>query len=160
MVVLGIDPGIARMGFGVIDVFPENSITKRAKFINCGVVETDKNTDYTKRLLMIEKELKKIIKEYNPEAAVIEKIFFAKNQKTIINVSQATGVIKLTIGRKKIPITEFTPLQVKMAMTGYGHAKKDQIQKAIVKFLNLKETPKTDDAADALALALSFAWQL
>jgi len=154
MVILGIDPGLARIGFGVIKVSKKKRRKEvKIKSIDWGVIETKKELGNNKRLLFLEKELKKILKKYTPDYVVIEKLFFFKNLKTAIEVSQATGVIKLIITKKKIPIIEITPLQVKMAITGYGRAKKDQIQKTLKKFLKLKEIPKPDDAADALALA-------
>ncbi|MDP2820732.1 MAG: crossover junction endodeoxyribonuclease RuvC [bacterium] len=157
MIILGIDPGIARVGYGVIKVFPaKKNFKEKIKFINCGVIETDKKTEISKRFLILEKELVKLLKQYKPNKVILEKLFFFKNQKTAIEVSQAIGVIKLTIGRKKIPVIEFTPLQVKMMITGYGHAKKEQVQEVVVKILGLKQAPKLDDASDALALAISF----
>jgi crossover junction endodeoxyribonuclease RuvC len=157
MIILGIDPGIARVGYGIIRVFPaKKSFKEKIKFIDCGVIETDKKTETGKRLLILEKEIIKLLKQHKPEKVILEKLFFFKNQKTAIEVSQAIGVIKLAIARKKIPIIEFTPLQVKMMITGYGQAQKQQVQEMVVKILNLKKPPKLDDAADALALAISF----
>ena len=156
MIILGIDPGIARIGYGVIKVFPaKKNFKEKIKFLNCGVVETDKKIGQSKRLLILEKEITKLLKQFNPDMAVLEKLFFFKNQKTAIEVSQAIGVIKLAIERKKIPIIEFTPLQVKMMITGYGQAEKKQVQEMVVKILALKKAPKLDDAVDALALAIS-----
>ena len=114
MIILGIDPGIARIGYGVIKVFPaKKNFKEKIKFLNCGVVETDKKIGQSKRLLILEKEITKLLKQFNPDRAVLEKLFFFKNQKTAIEVSQAIGVIKLAIERKKIPIIEFTPLRLK-----------------------------------------------
>jgi len=149
MVILGIDPGTATIGYGVIE--------KSKGDISCieyGCIETSPKESSSKRLLYLEKELEKIIRKHNPAAAAIEDIFFFKNLKTVIKVSQAKGVILLSLEKAKIPIFEYTPLQVKMATTGFGKADKKQMQKMVQILLNLKELPKPDDAADGLAIAM------
>jgi crossover junction endodeoxyribonuclease RuvC len=149
MIILGIDPGIATTGFGVI-----NKIKEETKFITCGCITTSAGSLTGKRLEIIEKEINKLINKYRPEILAIENLFFFKNLKTVMPVSQAKGVILLAASKKGIPVREFTPLQMKMAVTGYGKADKKQIQKMIKIIFKLKELPKADDAADALGIAL------
>ena len=153
MIILGIDPGTANTGFGVVS----NIKSKNQSILKCldyGCIETSPKLADGERLKKINQELNKIIKQYNPEVMAVENIYFFKNLKTAMPVSQAKGVILFTAAKKKIPVYEFTPLQVKMAITGYGRADKKQIQKMIKIILNLKEEPKPDDAADALATAV------
>jgi len=148
MIILGIDPGTATTGFGVI---------KHAKELKCldyGLIQTSPSLTSGKRLDILNKELKKIIKKHKPEILAIENIYFFKNLKTAMPVSQAKGVILLTAAQRNIRVVEFTPLQVKMSVTGYGRAEKKQIQRMMQCLLNLKEVPKPDDAADALAVAV------
>lgn len=122
--------------------------------VNYGVISTPSNHDFEKRLGDIYKELKKIIKKYKPDIIGIEDLFFFKNVKTAIKVAQARGVVLLTANLASISVAEFTPLQVKQAVTGYGRADKNQIQQMVKNILKLKEIPKPDDAADALAVAI------
>ncbi len=150
MIILGVDPGTASTGYGIIE---------KKRFLRClnyGVIKTTPNFDHGERLRRINNELSKIIKKYRPHILVIEKIFFFKNLKTVIPVSQACGAILLTAAKKRLPVYEFTPLQVKFAITGDGRADKKIVQKRIKKLLNLKKAPKSDDAADALAIALTY----
>lgn len=147
MIILGIDPGTAKCGWGIIE---KNDL----KLIDYGCIETSKDSPTGDRLKIIQKELRKIIKRYKPKKIGLESLFFFKNQKTAMKVAQAYGVIILTITQEKIPIIELTPLQVKQGMVGYGRAEKSQVQKMVQKFLKLKEIPKPDDAADALAVAI------
>lgn len=149
MVILGIDPGTARIGIGIIKKAKNNP---EHIFHTC--VETDKKLEISERLAIINKELKKIIKRFKPERAAVEELFFFKNVKTAISVGQARGVILLTIKQAEIPLFEFTPLQVKQSVVGYGKAEKRQVQKMVRAILAIKEIPKPDDAADALAVAL------
>lgn len=151
MIVIGIDPGTASTGYGVI----ENSKSK-FKYLDCGVIRTSPDLAAPQRLLQINKELEGIIKKHKPEVLVMEKLFFFKNLKTIIPVSQAGGVILLTSAKTKLPIFQFTPLQVKSIITGFGRAEKKDIQLKMQKIFKLKEMPKPDDAADALAIATAF----
>lgn len=148
-IILGIDPGFADTGFGIIE---ENS--NNLKCLDYGSIKTSPKIDFEDRLLKIYKELNKIIKKYNPVLVSIEKIFFYKNTKTAINVAQARGVMLLTAKKHNINIIEFTPLQIKQAVSSYGGASKMQIQKMVTLLLNLKEIPQPDDAADALAVAI------
>ncbi|MDD3032698.1 MAG: crossover junction endodeoxyribonuclease RuvC [Candidatus Pacebacteria bacterium] len=154
MKILGLDPGTATTGFGIIEATTQDELS----CLHYGAIITPPNTKDEERLISIHSELKSIIKEFKPDAVSIEKLYFFKNQKTIIPVSQARGVLLLTIANSKIPIFEFTPPQVKMAVTGYGRAQKRQVQEMVQRLLNLEKIPKPDDAADALALAIAYSY--
>ncbi|MFH0852224.1 MAG: crossover junction endodeoxyribonuclease RuvC [bacterium] len=149
MVILGIDPGTARLGYGLIKIEKNES-----RLIAFGCLETDKGQNPDQRLKIIYDGLIDIIKKHKPDCLAIEQIFFFKNSKTVIAVSQARGVAILAAANLKLPVCEFTPLQVKQAITGYGRAEKQQVQKMVKALLCLKEIPKPDDAADALAVAI------
>lgn len=146
--ILGIDPGFARTGWGIINA------GARVELVDYGCIETQKSMDYSERLISLSKELNKIIKRYNPQLAGVEQLFFVKNVKTGIQVGEARGIIILTLAQSKLPIHEFTPLQVKQAVAGYGNADKGQVQRMVKTLLALKSIPKPDDAADALAVAI------
>ncbi len=150
MTILGIDPGTATTGFGIIEKKKDG--TWRA--VEFGVVSTDKSLSDAERLKVLANDLQIIIKKHKPNAAGVEKIYFTTNQKTIITVAQSRGVILLVLEQQGIPIFEFTPLQVKSTLTGYGKADKKQVQFMIKREFGLKATPKPDDVADALAIAL------
>ena len=152
MRILGIDPGTATTGWAIIEVKDT-----KIKPIGHGFISTSKNNSEEERLLEISSDLDNIVKKYKPVEAAIEKIFFFKNQKTIIQVSQSRGAILLTLKRKNIKITSYTPLQVKQALTGYGRAEKKQIQVMTKNVLHLKSLPKPDDVADAIAIAICHA---
>ena len=152
MRILGIDPGIGRMGWGVIE---ENN-TKYTVY-GYGCVETEPNSDIPGRLFALYDEVCRIIDEYKPDVLSIEDLFFAKNVKTAFSVGQARGVVLLAASQKNLDITVYTPLQVKSAVTGYGKADKKQVGQMIKLQLHLKEVPKLDDATDALAIALTYA---
>ena len=148
MIILGIDPGTAIIGYGVIDS------NRKLELIDYGCIKTSADLSTADRLVILNKELEKLLKKYKPDAVAVEDIFFFKNLKTAIKVSQARGVILLTIAHLKIPIYEFTPLQIKQAVACYGRAEKVQVQRMVKTLLNLKDIPKPDDAADALAVAI------
>lgn len=152
MVIFGIDPGLATTGYGIIKIKNRNA---KIKIIDYGCVKTSAKLLLAERLEIIYKELEKLIKKYKPDKIVIEKIFFAKNVKTAMQVGEARGVVTLLAIQNRIPIFEFTPLQIKQALTGYGQASKEQIQKMVKIILGLKEIPKPDDVADALAIAIT-----
>jgi crossover junction endodeoxyribonuclease RuvC len=152
MIILGIDPGTATTGFGIIEKSKVKS--QKLKVIDYGCIKTSVNLSTAERLVVLNKELNSLLKKYKPDLAAVEDIFFFKNLKTAIKVSQARGVILLTIAKSKIPIAEYTPLQIKQAVACYGRAEKIQVQKMVKFLLNLKEIPKPDDAADALAVAI------
>ena len=149
MKILGIDPGTAIIGFGLIEKNKSN-----LRLIKYGCIKTSANLSTAERLNVLHKELSSLLKKYKPDIVAVEDIFFFKNLKTAIKVSQARGVILLTIAKARIPVAEFTPLQVKQAVACYGRAEKIQVQKMVKTLLNLKEIPKPDDAADALAVAI------
>ena len=154
MKILGIDPGIARCGWGVI----EKIKNEKLKMKNCGCVETTAGLPVERRLRLIYEELTKIITTHKPDALAIEELFFNTNSKTAFVVGQARGVILLAAAEKNIPVAIYTPLQVKVAVTGYGRADKSQIGRMVKAILKLKEIPKPDDVADALAVALTCAF--
>ena len=148
-IILGIDPGIADTGFGIIK-------TNNSKLICLGYgnIKTKANTDLSERLKILNFKLDKIIKKYKPDKVAIEQLFFCNNAKTALMVGQARGVILLCVKQNKLPIVEFTPLQVKQAVSTYGKANKLQVQKMVKLILSLDKIPKPDDAADALAVAI------
>ena len=148
MKILGIDPGTAIIGWGLIRK------DKNLKAIDYGCIKTSPDLSTAERLDKLHKELNSLIKKHKPGIVAVEDIFFFKNLKTAIKVSQARGVILLTAAKLKIKIAEYTPLQVKQAVACYGRADKRQVQEMVKTLLNLKEIPKPDDAADALATAI------
>ncbi len=150
MRILGIDPGLAIVGYGIIDVKNNN-----CKVVDYGVITTESNSALPVRLEYVYSSLLKIIEEYKPDEAAIEELFFNKNVKTAITVGHARGVEILACRNSRLEIYEYTPLQIKQSITGYGRADKRQIQEMTKILLNLKELPKPDDAADALAVAIT-----
>ncbi len=150
MRVLGIDPGIARTGWGVVDA--ENGKFKVQKF---GCIETSSKKEIAQRLEEIYLEILRLIKKNSPNAIAIEELFFNTNAKTAFVVGQARGVILLACSQKNLDLAVYTPLQVKIAVTGYGRAEKTQVGKMVKTILNLKTIPKPDDTADALAVGLT-----
>ncbi len=151
MRIIGIDPGTAIVGFGVIDVDGQ-----KKTMIDAGVIRTPANQAIEIRLQTIYSEINEIIKVNNPDVMVIEQLFFGRNVTTAISVSHARGVIILAGSQSGLQIEEFTPPQIKQALTGTGSADKKQVQEMVKLLLNLKEVPQPDDCADALAAALTF----
>lgn len=149
MKILGIDPGTATTGFGLIDKTGPK-LTK----IDCGVISTLKTTPMPERLQIIFSDISELIKHHKPDYIAVEKLFFTNNITTAMTVSQARGVVLLVAAQNNVEIAEYTPLQVKMSVTGYGQAEKKQIQEMVKKILKLQTIPKPDDAADALAIAI------
>lgn len=149
MIILGIDPGYAIMGWGVID-----KTGNHFRAIDYGAVTTDKDIEMPRRLEILYDGLREIIEEYRPEEASIEKLFFNTNTTTAINVGQARGVAILACMKGGLPVAEYTPLEIKQALVGYGRAEKKQVQFMVKTMLNLPEVPKPDDTADALAAAI------
>ncbi|MFH0975187.1 MAG: crossover junction endodeoxyribonuclease RuvC [Spirochaetota bacterium] len=145
MRILSIDPGYATLGWAII----EGSLN----IIGYGSIETDRSLEIDERLFIIHRQLNQIIESHKPDCLAIEKLFFAKNTKTAIDVAKCIGVILLTAKIHELSYSEYTPLQVKAAITGYGRAAKGQIQNIIMKIYKLKELPRPDDVADALAIA-------
>lgn len=150
-IILGIDPGFAITGYAFIQ---ENN--PNTKVIDYGVISTAAKEEFSTRLKYIHQDLTQLIKKYKPAVMAVEQLYFAKNVKTALNVGQARGVILLTGILHKLPLFEFTPLQVKQAVCGYGQADKGQVQNMVKTILKLKNIPKPDDAADALAVALTY----
>jgi len=159
MIILGIDPGTATTGYGVLKATNFKARTR----IDClayGLIETSPDKSFPDRLKKISRDLDILIKKHQPGLIALESIFFFKNLKTFIPVNRAMGVIILGAAKRKIPIMEFTPLQVKAIVANYGRAEKKDVQKRIIKILKLKALPKPDDIADALGVALCGALSL
>lgn len=152
MVILGIDPGYAIIGWGVLE-YRANKFT----VIDYGAVTTKANTPFPSRLYDIYEGISGVIKKYSPSVMSMEKLFYNNNAKTVIDVAQARGVITLAARQNGLEIAEYTPLQVKQSVTGYGRAVKKQVQEMTRIILNLEKIPKPDDTADALAMAICHA---
>jgi len=152
MRIIGIDPGTGILGFGIIDVDPKG----KASLVDAGVIRTPVKQEDSDRLFTIYKELDEIIKDTKPEIMAVEKLFFSQNVTTAMSVSQARGVVLLLGKQNNLELHEYTPLQIKLALTGYGRADKHQIQEMVRVILALKEVPKPDDCADAIATALCY----
>lgn len=150
MRILGIDPGTGILGFGVIDVDKKD----KATLVDAGVIRTPVNQPDSDRLFTIYDELKQIIQETKPQIMAVEKLFFAQNVTTAMSVSQARGVVLLLGKQHNLELHEYTPQQIKQAITGYGKADKKQMQEMVRVILGLSEVPKPDDCADALAAAI------
>lgn len=148
--ILGIDPGTGILGFGLIDV----SIKGKLSLVDAGVIRTTPNDPDSQRLITIYNELQEIIFELKPTILSVEKLFFAQNVTTAMSVSQARGVVLLLGEQSKLDLFEYTPLQIKQALTSYGRATKNQIQEMVKIILGLRELPRPDDCADALAAAI------
>ncbi len=153
MVILGIDPGYAIVGWGVIEKLSNG----KCVVVNYGAITTDKDMPFPDRLLKIKKDLEELIEKFKPQVLAIEELFFNTNTTTAIKVAQARGVVVATCHEKGLLIYEYTPLQIKQALTGFGRAEKQQIQYMTKMMLGLKAVPKPDDTADALAVALTHA---
>ncbi len=154
MFVLGIDPGLTRCGYGLVEGSFDGLESFRA--IKAGVVETDPATPVEKRLSQLLVELRDLMDETKPDAVVVERVFYQRNAKTAIPVAQASGVAVALAGAIDIPVRQFTAQEVKLAVTGYGAAGKLQVQEMVAKLCGLAEIPKPADAADALALAITY----
>ncbi len=150
MRIIGIDPGTGILGFGIIEV-----VKGKPQLVDGGVIRTPVKEDDAVRLLTIYEELTDIIADTKPDEMAVEKLFFAQNVTTAMTVAQARGVVLLTAMQANLKIAEYTPLQIKQALTGYGRADKKQIQEMVRVILNLKEVPKPDDCADAIAAAIT-----
>lgn len=155
MIILGIDPGFGRMGCAVL-----KKEKGKEKLIYSDCLVSDKKLPHEKRLLLLGVKLEKIIKKYRPDIIAIEKLFLFKNQKTIMGVAEARGAVLYLAASKNIPVKEFTPLEIKMALTGYGRAEKIQVQNMVKAILKLEKRPKFDDEMDAIACAITCSSQL
>ena len=149
MRIIGIDPGLARVGYGIIEIENEKKI-----LLDCGVIETDKDKKEGDRLHEIFTDLNELINHWNPNLAAVEKFFFYRSS-TTISVVQARGVIMMTLGSFNIPITEYAPAQIKLTIAGFGKATKKDVLDSVMYSLRLDYPPKPDDSADALAIALT-----
>lgn len=150
MRILGIDPGLARVGYGLIDTGPPQ------RMLDCGIIQTEAGRPEGERLVEIARDMRQLLRSMRPQLAAVEKFFFYKSSNTIA-VVQARGVLMMTLSRFQIPVVEYPPMQIKLALTGSGHAEKSEVQDAVMRELDLDKRPKPDDAADALAVALT-AW--
>ena len=150
MRILGLDPGTATTGYGIIDI-----VEGEPQMVTFGVIRTSSKKSTPERLQKIYDELNEVLEEYRPAAAAIEEVFFGRNITTAISVGQARGVLILALAKAGIPIGEYSPPQVKDAVTGYGKADKHQVQLMVRNLLRLEETPRPDDAADGLAVAIT-----
>ena len=149
MRIIGIDPGLARVGYGIIDEIEGKKI-----MLDCGIIETKSSQKEENRLVEISNDLSSIINKWNPDTAAVEKFFFYRSS-TTISVVQARGVIIMTLGKHNLPIQEFPPMQIKLAVTGYGHSDISDVLNSVLNELSITSPPKPDDAADALAIALT-----
>jgi len=152
--ILGIDPGFGIVGFGLIQ---QDRLKKfRVKYLDSGAITTDLKADFPMRLEEIYNDMLLLLEQYNPDVVVIEKLFFAKNVTTAMKVAEARGVIILACQKKACMVQEFTPLQIKMAITGNGAAKKADVKQMVLKLLDVEKIPGPDDVIDALAVAMTY----
>ncbi|HRD41640.1 MAG TPA: crossover junction endodeoxyribonuclease RuvC [Prochlorococcaceae cyanobacterium AMR_MDS_5431] len=149
MRILGIDPGLSHLGYGIIDVTPN-----KKNMIECGLIRTNKSNSEGNRLVEIAQDLQTLVQTWHPQLASVEQFFFYRSSNTI-SIMQVRGVILLILASSKIPVVEFSPRQVKLTLTGFGHAHKKEVLQSIMIELGLKVPPQPDDAADALAIALT-----
>lgn len=149
MIALGIDPGTALCGYGIV-----RAAGDEMELVTCGAISTPTKTPLDQRLLVIYGELVQLIREYKPDQAAIEKLFFARNITTALSVGHARGVAMLAVAQAHLPLAEYTPNEIKQAVSGYGGADKYQMQQMVRMLLHLDDVPKPDDAADAVAIAI------
>ncbi len=152
MKIFGIDPGMAIVGYSIVDIEGDDSI-----LVASGSIKTDKNKTDAARLLEINQDVETLINQYKPDVASVEKLFYFKNQKTIIPVAEARGVIIMALEKYEIPTYEYTPMVVKQVMTGYGRATKEEVAKMVELSVKYKKLPKLDDTLDSIAIALCHA---
>jgi crossover junction endodeoxyribonuclease RuvC len=151
--ILGLDPGLARVGYGVIDVDGRPG-SGRQHLVDCGIIRTDPGRSDGDRMVEIARDLRQLLRTWRPQLAAVEKFFFYRSS-TTISVVQARGVLMMTLARFQVPVVEFPPMQIKLALAGHGHADKGDVLDAVMRELNLDDPPRPDDAADALAVALT-----
>lgn len=151
-IIIGIDPGYAITGYGVIE---KNG--NRLNMLDCGVISTKPNVQFPERLLAINMKVAMLLEHYKPNFMAVEELFLGQNKTTAIGTAQARGVVLVEAARANIPVYEYTPGQIKLAVTGYGKADKNQVSQMVVRLLGLKEMPKPDDACDGLAVAICLA---
>jgi len=153
--IIGIDPGTAIVGYGIIETPFNKTSFKEMKMKKVGFISTPKDYTFEKRLYILEKKFLKLLRETEPQIAIVENLFFFKNKKTAIKVAEATGVIRLSLKKRKIKIMDISPLEVKKILLKNGKANKNEIQKRVKEILKLKEKISPDDASDALAIAIA-----
>ncbi len=151
MRILGIDPGLAIVGYSVLDIEKDDNI-----LVSSGSIQTDKNKSDSERLFEIMTDMQTIIDKYKPNVASVEKLFYFKNQKTVIPVAEARGVILAILQKNNIKIAEYTPIEVKQMITGYGRASKDEVAKIVQMSIKYNKLPKLDDTLDSIAIALCY----
>lgn len=149
MKILGIDPGMAIVGYGLIEVEKDN-----IQLLTSGSIQTDKKLTDSKRLVEIYNDLTTVVEKYQPDCASVEELFFFKNQKTVIPVAEARGVILTVLEKLNIPTYNYTPMQVKQVLTGYGRAEKKEVEQMVKIALETDKLPKLDDTVDAIAIAI------
>lgn len=149
MRIIGIDPGTAIAGYGIVDYNGNES-----RLVTSGSIQTSKNLSDDKRLAEISHDLEEILKKYSPDIASVEKIFFFKNQKTVISVAQARGVILSVLAQHSVPVYEYTPMEIKLSVTGYGKSTKNEVADMVKRLIVYDYFPKLDDTADAIAMAV------
>ena len=154
MRILGLDPGLARVGYGVLEV--DEQRRNQPEMVDCGIISTDAGRSEGERMVESARDLRQLLRLHRPQLAAVEKFFFYRSSNTIA-VVQARGVLIMTLARFEIPTVEYPPMQIKLALAGSGHADKGEVQDAVMRELRLNERPKPDDAADALAVGLT-AW--
>ena len=157
MRILGLDPGLARVGYGVIEVEAGTNgrpCRGRQRMLDCGLIRTNPDRAEGQRLVEIAADLRVLLRRWQPELAAVEKFFFYRSS-TTISVVQARGVLIMTLARFGIPVVEYPPMQIKLALAGHGHAEKGDVLDAVMRELDLSDPPRPDDAADALAVALT-----
>jgi crossover junction endodeoxyribonuclease RuvC len=156
MRILGIDPGLARVGYGVIEVddLPGGQRSGTQRMLECGMIRTEPGRSDGERMVEIAGDLRVLLRRWRPQLAAVEKFFFYRSSTTIA-VVQARGVVLMTLARFAIPVVEFPPMQIKLALAGSGHAEKHEVLEAVMRELALESPPRPDDAADALAVALT-----
>lgn len=159
--ILGLDPGLAILGFGAINCIQTSNKVQETtvNMLDFGVIRTSADVEMGQRLCTLFDDLHTLMEELQPDLVAIEKLFFYRMSSTIV-VAQARGVLILVLSQRRLPYVEFTPAQIKQALTGYGNADKSEVQEAVARELDLDEIPKPDDAADALAVALTASYQL
>lgn len=153
MLIMGIDPGIGITGYSFVEYFSDKN-GEKFNLLSSGSIQTDKTAPHSKRLLELKSDLDSLVKEYKPDCASIEQLFFFKNQKTIIPVAQARGVILLSLEENNIPVFEYTPLVVKQTTTGHGRADKSMVKMMVKNYIDLDKKIKLDDTIDSVALAI------
>lgn len=152
MIILGIDPGTATTGYGVVE-----TQGNRVKYVTCGVIETPKTAEMPDRLLAIYTQLNRLLDLHEPDVVATERLFFSNNVTTAMQVGRTVGIVLLAAAQRGLPWIEYRPMEVKMAVVGYGAAEKKQVQYMVTQLLELPKVPKPDDAADALAIAVCHA---